>query len=153
LFGIDLAIDERGRVDVTASGPGLPVVGSPTIGIRRNHDGSFRLLVGAGGRTVPLAEVPEQLRKLVGAAGKVGGRPVRQTLRVPPCRELRSADATRFMTYDEYRLSRMLVADELPLPPAMYRARLESCGRERPVQPAAPPAPAPAAPTTETAQA
>jgi len=152
LFGINLSIDERGRVDVTASGPGLPVVGSPTLGVRRDPGGDYHLLVGAGRTKVSVDDIPERLRKLVGAAGKAGAPPVRQTLQLPPCRELRTADGARFMTYDEYRLSRMLVAGELPLPPAMYRARLESCGRERPVPPPAPPpAPMPPAPASQAA--
>jgi hypothetical protein len=144
-FGVDLGIDERGRVEVTAAGPGLPVVGRPTIGIRRTPEGAYRLLVGAGGMVVTPEEVPEQLRKAVQAASRPAGAPLRQVFQAPTCRELRAAEAARFMTYDEYRLSRMLVGDALPMTPALYQARLAACG---PVTPA--PAPTTSIPATPT---
>lgn len=129
-YQLNLAIDERGRVEVTLSGPNLPVISNPTIGIRRNVDGTYDMMAGGRGKTVAASEVPAMLRGALGTAGKPSAPNARQVFRMPTCSGLRSPSGTRFMTYDEYRVSQMLSPDMLPMSAALYEARLQSCKQE-----------------------
>lgn len=145
---LNLSIDENGRVDVTVAGPELPVVGNPTIGIRRNPDGTYDVLVGGKGKTVAASEIPGMLRGAMGESGGAGGSTPRRTFRVPRCDQLRSPDGTRYMTYDEYRISQMLSADLLPLTRTLFEALIEACQAPAPTPTPSPtPAPGPT-PTT-----
>jgi len=124
---LGLRIDERGRVDITVEGPEVPLVGTPTIGIRRNPDGRYSLLVGGKGKTVAANEIPALLRGAMGGDAKPGQKPLSREVRVPTCGGLRTASGTRWMTFDEYRVTQMLSSNLLPLTPALYEAVVESC--------------------------
>ena len=123
---LNLQIDEKGKVDLAVAGPDVPVVGNPTIGIRRNADGSYDILVGGKGKTVAASEIPQMLKSMIGS-GQAGGRKPNQEFRVPTCSQLRAASGTRFMTFAEYRLSQMLSPNLLPMTPALYNALVENC--------------------------
>jgi hypothetical protein len=136
---LNLTIDEQGKVDLSLAGPDVPVVGNPTIGIRRRPDGTYDLLVGGKGKTVAASEIPALLRGAVGAGAKPGAVKPSTRFRVPTCGQLRAASGTRFMRFDEYRVSQMIAPDLLPMTPALYEALVESC-RPKPIEiPEAPP--------------
>jgi hypothetical protein len=124
---VNLTIDTRGRVDLTVAGPNLGPVSGPTIGIRRNANGTYDLLVGARRQTVAASEIPSMLRGMLGGAGKPGGKLSEKNLRVPTCDQLQAAGGNRFMTFAEYRVSRMLSPTLLPMTPALYDALLMTC--------------------------
>lgn len=138
---LNLTIDEKGKVDLTLSGPDMPVVGNPTLGIRRRSDGSYDLLMGGKGKTVGASEIPLMLKGMMGSGTNPStGKPT-QEFRVPTCGQLRAASGTRFMTFQEYSVSQMISNDRLPMSPAIYDALVESC-RTKPLN-LEPPAPAP----------
>jgi hypothetical protein len=153
-YQLNLTIDERGRVDVTVSGPKVPIIGNPTIGVRRNPNNTYQVIGGAGGKAVAPSEIPEMLRStLHGAAGSTSP-PAPRTLYVPSCRNLRVPDGTRFMTYDEYRVSQMISGATLPMSQSLYELRLQACSEKPAEVPAPEPKIAPPMPTrNETAVA
>lgn len=138
---LNLTIDEQGNVDLTLSGPDMPVVGNPTLGIRRRSDGSYDLLMGGKGKTIGASEIPLILKGMMGSGtNPTTGKPTQQ-FRVPTCGQLRAATGTRFMTFQEYGVSQMISNDRLPMSPAIYDALVESC-RKEPLN-LEPPSPAP----------
>lgn len=139
---LNLTIDERGRIDLTLSGPDVTVIPKPTLGVRRLPGGNYDLLFGSGGKTVAATEVPEVLRGLVGA-GRPAGTPVPLKLRIPECPALQAASGTRLMTFDEYRVARMISGELLPMTRTLYEILIERC-RSGEAKPA--PAPLPVTP-------
>ena len=127
--GISLLLDENGRVTITASGPELPGVGSPAIGIRRNADGTYQIVAGGKGKLVAPGEIPELLRAAIAKTAKPGQGPQVAGFRVPTCDQLRTPDGTRNMTFDEYRVSQILSSNLLPMTPALYDAVVAVCPR------------------------
>lgn len=136
--GITLTIDERGRVDVTISGPSTtPIVSRPTIGIRRDPDGKhYHILVGGRDSVVPLDQIPEMLRSLGGAGPRAApGKGARFT--VPACDQL----TAMHNSYDNYRVSQMISPGaagpepQLPLTQPLFDALVAACSP----QPAKPP--------------
>jgi hypothetical protein len=139
-----LTIDENGRAEAVVGGPELPAIGAPAIGVRRNANGSYDVVGGAGGRTVAPTEVPDLLRgTLEGGARRTGANRPR-VFRCPSCASLRAPGGTRYMTYQEYRISQILSPDLLPMTQPIYDARVRACGPvQREIVPLPPPAPAP----------
>jgi hypothetical protein len=138
---LNLTIGDDGKVSVTVAGPNAPVVSNPTIGIRRNPDGKYDLLVGGRGKTVAASEIPGMLRGALGGDGKKPGEKP-QEFYVPTCAQLRSSKDGRYFTFDEYKVNQMLTGKTTPLTPAFYDALIENC-RPKPqeidVPPATPP--------------
>jgi Domain of unknown function (DUF4157) len=129
-WGVNLEFDASGRVTATVSGPSLPAVGNPTLGLRRLPDGRYHLVAGGSGRVIDAADVPALLRGLV--HGAPSGGPRQAQWRVPPCAQLRVPDGSRYQRYDEYRVSQLLSPGWLPLTRPMYEAYLDSCQPEPP---------------------
>jgi|GEM_PF-4480704 len=124
---LNLSIDNQGKVDVTVVGPAnTPIVKSPTIGIRRDANGNYHILVGNKDKVVSASEIPTLLRSIV-QSGQSGGKPSKQTFRVPTCNQLIAANSFRYNTFDEFKLKQMLVPDLLPMSRALYEALLETC--------------------------
>jgi hypothetical protein len=134
--GISLTLREDGRLDVVVRGPKAPVVGKPAAGLRRNVDGTYTVVFGADEKVVSPSEIPPMLRGMVGGAAKGDVAP--RSFRIPNCSSLRSVDQTRWMTYDEYRVSQMLSPGLMPLTPLFYEKLIGSCSPEI-APPAAPP--------------
>lgn len=138
--GLSFSLREDGRLDVVARGPQLPGVGKPAAGLRRNVDGTFTVVFGADEKVVAPSEVPPMLRGMVG--GATTGEVAPRSFRIPTCASLRSIDQTRWMTFDEYRVTQMLSPGLMPLTPLFYRQLIASCSADR--APAAPATSAPA---------
>lgn len=133
----NLTIDERGRVDVTAVGPAdIPVVSQPTIGIRRDPNGSYHILVGGKDKVVTVDQIPQILRSSLGTQS--GGASKGKKFRVPTCNQLRiwGKEKVRFMTFDDYKRKQKIfhsgVSSEpwLELTQALFDALLETCMSE-----------------------
>lgn len=132
---LNLSIDERGRVDVTAAGPAnTPIVSQPTIGIRRDANGSYHILVGGKDKVVTLDQIPAMLRGALG--GQSGGAVTKQRFRVPTCDQLRrwgGKERVRFMTFSEYQTHQKLWHSKvsgdpwLDLTPSLFDALLDYC--------------------------
>src|SRR5262249_48875712 len=130
---INLSIDDRGRVSVTVAGPAnTPVVKQPTIGIRRDPNGKYHLLVGGKDKLVTADEIPPLLRSAVKQAAKPGGSADTPTFRVPRCEQLMTLDGSRFKTFEEHRIDWILNPSWMQLTPALYDALVERC---RPAEP------------------
>jgi hypothetical protein len=145
--GITLTLREDGRLDVVAGGPKLPVVGKPAGGLRRNTDGTYTVTFGADEKVVAPSEVPAMLRGAVGQVAKGDVAP--RSFRIPNCSSLHSASGTRWMTFDEYRVTQMLSPDLMPLTPLFYDGLIANCTSRHappPTAPLAEPSHAPAAP-------
>ncbi|AGB26700.1 hypothetical protein Mycsm_06563 (plasmid) [Mycobacterium sp. JS623] len=140
--GVSLTLREDGRLDVVASGPKLPAVGKPAGGLRRNADGTYTVTFGADEKVVAPSEVPAMLRGAVGQVAKGDVTP--RSFRIPNCSSLRSASGTRWMTFDEYRVSQMLSPDLMPLTPLFYDGLVANCTSRRTPPPTAPMAAPPA---------
>jgi hypothetical protein len=155
-----LTFDLSGRIEVTVSGPqNTPIVSSPTIGIRRDADGHYHLLVGGKDKLVTAEEIPAMLRS-IGGGTATGSRPTGQRiqLRVPGCQQLAHLNY-RFENYD---LNRRLFhapgrsiggVEWLPLTRELFDALCSLCRpagprRDTPPQPEGPPVtpPQPAVP-------
>lgn len=138
--GINLLIDETGHVTVTVSGPELPVVGNPAIGIRRNNDGTYQIVAGGKGKIVAPGDIPALLRNAVSGTGKPGQASALSGFRLPTCEQLSAPDGTRTMTFDEYKVSQMLSSSLLPITAPLYEAIVAVC-RPKPkeVEPPQPP--------------
>jgi hypothetical protein len=139
--GISLTLREDGRLDVTASGPKLPAIGKPAGGLRRNGDGTYTVTFGADEKVVAPSEVPAMLRGAVGQVAKGDVTP--HSFHIPNCSSLRSASGTRWMTFDEYRVTQMLTPDLMPLTPLFYDGLIANCTSHRIPPPTAPLAPPP----------
>jgi hypothetical protein len=142
--GISLTLREDGRLDVVASGPKLPAVGKPAGGLRRNADGTYTVTFGADEKVVAPSEVPAMLRGAVGQVAKGDVAP--HSFRIPNCSSLRSAGGTRWMRFDEYRVTQMLTPDLMPLTPLFYDGLIANCTSHRTPPPTAPLAEPPAVP-------
>lgn len=130
---INLTVDDQGRVSLSIAGPqNIPVVKQPTIGIRRDPNGKYHLLVGGKDKLVSVDEIPALLRSAVGQAGTPGAKTPSPAIKVPSCSQLMTLDGTRFKTFAEHRIDRILNPNWLELTPALYDALVESC---QPVQP------------------
>jgi hypothetical protein len=134
--GVSLSIREDGRLDVVASGPKLPVVGKPAAGLRRNADGTYTVTFGADQKVLSPSEVPALLRSAVAGAAKGDVSP--RSFRIPSCTSLRTANNTRFMTFDEYRVTQMLSPELMPLTPVFYDRLIDGCVAQRTPPPTAP---------------
>lgn len=135
--GLGLTIREDGRIEVQASGPSLPVVGNPAVGLRRNADGTWEVLAGGTRKTVSAAEIPALLRSFA-ATSKPGAK---TQVKVPSCRQLADVDG-RPRSFDEYRINAILWPDTMPLTPALYQVMVDGCRtRERPDPTPLPPPP------------
>jgi len=123
---LTLSIKENGAVEVRAIGPeDTPVVKSPTIGIGRDPDGKWHILVGGKDTVVTVDQIPAMLRSAYGGGSKPGGKAATK-FRVPTSSQLWLTDQGRFMTYNEYKVSQMLSPSLMPLTPALYEALIES---------------------------
>jgi hypothetical protein len=120
--GLGLTFREDGRVEVVASGPNLPVVGNPAVGLRRNADGTWELLAGGTKKTVSASEVPALLRSF--AAGSKPG--AKTQLKVPSCRQLMGVDG-RPRPYLDYKVNASLWPDTVPLTPDLYEVMTAAC--------------------------
>ena len=149
--GISLTIREDGRLDVVARGPKAPVVGKPAAGLRRNVDGSYTVVFGADEKVVSASEIPQMLRGMV--AGAARGDVAPRSFRIPNCGSLRSIDQTRWLTYDEYRVTQLLSPDLMPLTPLFYDKLIASCSAARTPPPTAPEGAPPPAAAPEPAEA
>jgi hypothetical protein len=130
---INLTVDDQGRVSLSVAGPqNIPVVKQPTIGIRRDPNGKYHLLVGGKDKLVSVDEIPALLRSAVGQAGTAGAKTPSPAIKVPSCSQLMTLDGTRFKTFAEHRVDRILNPNWLDLTPALYDALVEAC---QPVQP------------------
>jgi Domain of unknown function (DUF4157) len=130
---INLTVDAQGRVSLSIAGPqNVPVVAQPTIGIRRDPNGKYHLLVGGKDKLVSVDEIPALLRSAVGQAGTPGGKTPSSAIKVPSCSQLMTLDGTRFKTFAEHRVDRILNPNWLDLTPALYDALVEAC---QPIQP------------------
>jgi hypothetical protein len=133
---LNLSIDDRGRVSVTIAGPeNTPVVKQPTIGIRRDRDGTYHVIVGGKDKIVSIEEIPALLRSAVNESAKPGAKPTAPTLQVPRCDQLKTLDGSRFKTFDEHRVDLILNPNWLRLTPALYDALIESCQVSKPDMP------------------
>jgi hypothetical protein len=133
---INMTVDDQGRVSLSVSGPqNVPVVKQPTIGIRRDPNGKYHLLVGGQDKLVSVDQIPALLRSAVGQAGTPGGKIRSPAIRVPSCSQLMTLDGMRFKTFAEHRMDRILNPNWLDLTPALYDALVEAC---QPVQPDVP---------------
>ncbi len=130
---LNLIIDNSGRVSVTIAGPeNAPVVKQPTIGIRRDPDGKYHILVGGKDKVVTVDEIPALLRSAVNEGTKSGTKPGAPGLRVPRCEQLKTLDGSRFKTFDEHRVDFILNPTWLRLTPALYEALVEACQASEP---------------------
>lgn len=140
--GVGLTFREDGRVDVVASGPNLPVVGNPAVGLRRNADGTWEVLAGGTKKTVTASEIPALLRSF--AAGSKPG--AKTQLKVPTCRQLMGVDG-RPRPYLDYKVNASLWPETMPLTPELYEVMTAACRPKDtptgPPEPALPP-PSPA---------
>jgi outer membrane protein OmpA-like peptidoglycan-associated protein len=128
---INLSIDDKGKVDITVSGPEqTPIVSKPTIGIRRDPDGKYHMLVGGKDKVVSVDQIPDMLRGALGDKGQPGTTPPSGTLHVPTCDQL-----GRFKTFLDYKVSQILSANLLPLTPELYDALIEICTPKLPSVP------------------
>lgn len=145
-YWLNLRFEESGRVQLTVSGPGLPVVGNPTLGLRRNPSGDYQMVFGNKDKVVTPGEIPDLVRGTLGTSGRPGAPAPPTGFRTPACAALRAPSGGRFMTYDEYRISQMLSPTLLPMSPPLYEARIAGCTESmaEPPAEAATPAPAPA---------
>jgi hypothetical protein len=136
-----LTIEESGRAEAVVGGPSLPIVGAPAVGIRRNANGTYDVVGGAGGRTVAPTEIPDLLRGTLEGGSRRAGPQRPRVFRCPSCASLRAPGGTRYMTYQEYRISQMLSPDLLPMTQPIYEARIRACGPvQREIVPIPPPA-------------
>jgi len=141
--GLDLTLDlERGRVDLTVSGPSnTPVVSKPTIGLRRDASGRYHMLVGGKDKVVTIDEIPGMLRAAVG--GQSGASGPRKKYRIPTCSQLQlhggKEKAPRYMTFDQYKIQQRVwhgavnpLGGEtwLELTQALFDAMVEFCSIE-----------------------
>ena len=126
---LTLTIRSDGRVDATVSGPeDIPVVSAPTVGIRREPDGRWRLLVGGRGTVVAANEIPAILRSALGGAGGASAAAARY--RLPSCPQLATMT---FRTYEDTR--RLFYAPGtatggvlwLPMTPALFATVQQAC--------------------------
>ncbi len=123
---LTLSIKENGAVEVRVIGPeDTPVVKSPTIGIGRDADGKWHILVGGKDTVVTVDQIPAMLRSAYGGSSKPGGKNTTK-FRVPTSSQLWLTNQGRFMTYNEYKVSQMLSPSLMPLTPALYDALIES---------------------------
>jgi hypothetical protein len=137
---LNLTIGEDGKVDLSVSGPNAPVIGNPTIGIRRKPDGSYDLIVGGKGKTVAAGAIPQLLRSALGPGAQPGTKRTSE-FRLPTCSQLR-APRGGYMNWNEYRVSQMLSTNLMPMTPTFYDALIETC-RPKPIEiPEEPSAPA-----------
>lgn len=101
----NLTIDERGRVNITVAGPAkTPIVPSPAIGIGRDQNGQFHLLVGGKDKVISIDDIPALLRQTVG--GQAAGSAKKPKFRVPTCAQLTlyaGKEKNRFMTFAQYQ--------------------------------------------------
>src|SRR5262249_12688338 len=128
----------RGRVDVTVAGPATtPVVSQPTIGIRRDANGTYHILVGGKDKVVAVDQIPSILRGALGGQAGSGSR--KQKLRVPTGNQLRlwgGKEKVRIMTFSDYRRQQKIwhsqVSSEpwLELTQSLFDALLEHCMSE-----------------------
>jgi hypothetical protein len=130
---LNLSIGDDGKVSVTVVGPNAPVVSNPSIGIRRNPDGKYDLLVGGKDKTVAASEIPSMLRGALGDGGKTKPGEKPQEFYVPTCAQLRSSKDGRFFTFTEYKVNQMIAGKTTPLTPAFYDALIENC-RPKPME-------------------
>jgi len=130
---LNLSIDDSGRVSVTIAGPeNTPVVKQPTIGIRRDPNGKYHILVGGKDKLVAVEEIPALLRSAVNEAAKPGAKPAAPSLQVPRCDQLKKLDGSGFKTFDEHRVDLILNPNWFCLTPALYDALIESCQASEP---------------------
>jgi hypothetical protein len=119
--GLGLTLHEDGRLDVSVSGPKVPVVGNPAVGMRRNADGTWDVLFGGTKKTVTSAEIPGLLRSL--AASPPG---TKKTVRLPTCRQLLGVDG-RPRTFADYRVNAILWPETMMLTEPLYDALVQTC--------------------------
>jgi hypothetical protein len=138
---VTLTFDLNGKVDVTVSGPeNTPVVSKPTIGIRRDAQGNYHILVGGKDKVVTVDEIPAMLRSAMGGGTAAKGAAAKQQqLRVPTCQQL----ADIGYDYNSYETTRQLFYSPgmsaggpiwLPLTPSLFEALCALC-RPRPKAP------------------
>jgi hypothetical protein len=150
--GLNLTFDlERGRVDLTVSGPSnTPVVSKPTIGLRRDPSGQYHLLLGGKDKVVTIDEIPALLRSAVGGPSSKGSR--KQKFRIPTCGQLQlhsgKEKAPRYMTFDQYKFQQKMfhsavspVGGEawMELTKPLFDALIEFCSFEPKLPPREPP--------------
>lgn len=136
--GINLQIQEDGRVDFTVVGPKVPAVGDPALGLRRRPDGTFEFLFGSSSKAVTPAEVPGILRGALDNSSKQApGTKAPLKERLPTCHELRRLDGT-VRPWIEHRADAMLSGRQ-PLPRTFYEGLAALC----PPAPAEEPLPGP----------
>lgn len=117
---------ETGAAEVRLVGPeDTPVIKSPTIGIQRDANGQFHILIGGKDTVVTVDQIPTMLRSAIGETSKPGEKKQTQ-FRVPRYDQLWRSSLGRFATYTEYKITQMLTPDLMPLTPALYEALIES---------------------------
>lgn len=106
----NLTIDERGHVDLTVAGPSsTPVVSGPTIGIRRDSNGQYHLLVGGKDKVVAVEDIPKMLRQAAGI--QTSGPRAKTKFKVPTCAQLTlhsGKEKGRFMSFEQYKIQQRL---------------------------------------------
>jgi hypothetical protein len=119
---------ESGRAELRASGPeDAPVVGSPTIGIRRDPSGQYHLLFGGKDKVISIGEIPSLLRGAVSQGASAGGSALRMGFRIPSCREMIGSDSGQYMSYDGFKVSRALSNEMIQISQPFYEALVEVC--------------------------
>lgn len=119
---------ESGRAELRASGPeDAPVVGSPTIGIRRDQRGQYHFLFGGKDKIISIGEIPSTLQSAVSRGASAGGPTLRMGFRIPSCREMIGSYSGQYMSYEGFKASRGLNNEIIQISRPFYEAIVEVC--------------------------
>lgn len=131
---LTIEFDTGGNSRLVLRGPEIPVIAArPAIGVSRDAEGRYHFAVGADDHVYNWNDLPSEFRRLLGNSNTTPAGS-RAPIRMPSCRQLRSASGS-FMTYQDYELNRRLFHSEIApigaiwpaLPPAVYEAMISYC--------------------------
>jgi hypothetical protein len=133
---LTLEINERGTLRLVLRGPEVPVVRlRPAIGVSRDEQGRYHLVVGANDYVYNIQQLPAEFQRML------RGRPATNApshLEMPTCRQLRRANGT-YLTYADYVTTCRLFHGNVgnigtvwpEMPPAVYEMLIQSCRQSR----------------------
>jgi hypothetical protein len=119
---------ESGKAELRASGPeDAPVVGSPTIGIRRDTSGKYHFLFGGKEKVISIGEIPSTLRGAVSQGASGHGPTLRTEFRIPKCREMKGIYPAQYMSYEGFKVARSISNEMIQISQPFYEACIEVC--------------------------